>query len=331
MVTIKDIAKKANVAISTVSYVLNGTKNVKPETKERIMNAIKELNYHPSMAARSLKSRKTLTIGIVVPDISNAFFTEIIRGIEDLFNEHAYSVILCNTDEDQAKELRYLNTLFEKDIDGLIFLGTGKNRDVFNNRKDFPVVVVDRKVVDKKAGESFSSVMIDNVHGGFEATNFLLSQNRSEVMLVIGDLSIQNSRDRLEGYKKALALHGVAYDESLVYECKVSHEAGYVFMDKLLEKPFAYRSIFAANDLLALGIMKALFQKGYRIPEDIAIVGYDNIPTSYLVVPALTTINQPKYQMGKKAGELLLKKINAESHLVEHIVLKPELVIREST
>jgi LacI family transcriptional regulator len=325
MVTIKDIAKRAKVAISTVSYVINNSKNVTPETKARVLSAIEELNYYPSMAARSLKTRRTLTVGIIVPDISNAFFTEIIRGIEDLFNKHDYSVILCNTDEDQDKEKRYLNTLYEKDIDGLIFIGTGKNEEIFKNRKEVPIVLVDRKV----SGD-FDSVMVDNVLGGFLATDHLLKRNRSKVMFLSGDLKLNTYFERLQGYKLGLKTHGIEFDESLIHQCKVSHEAGYQFMETLLNKPFDIRSIFAENDLIALGVMKALLNKGFRIPEDVAIVGYDNIPTSYLVDPSLTTIDQPKYLIGKKAGELLLSKMNGNRENKEQIVLDPELVVRES-
>ncbi|MDB5053853.1 MAG: Transcriptional regulator, LacI family [Bacilli bacterium] len=325
MVTIKDIAKRAKVAISTVSYVINNSKNVTPETKARILSAIDELNYYPSMAARSLKTRRTLTVGIIVPDISNAFFTEIIRGIEDLFNKHDYSVILCNTDEDQDKEKRYLNTLYEKDIDGLIFIGTGKNEEIFKNRKEVPIVLVDRKV----SGD-FDSVTVNNVLGGFLATDHLLKRNRSSVMFLAGDLKINTYFDRLQGYKLGLKTHGLEFDESLVHLCKVSHEAGYQYMEKLLTKPFDIRSIFVENDLIALGVMKALLIKGIRIPEDVAIVGYDNIPTSYLVVPSLTTIDQPKYLIGKKAGELLLSKINGNKEAKKQIVLDPEIVVRET-
>jgi LacI family transcriptional regulator len=326
MATIKDIAKRANVAISTVSYVLNDSKNVKPETKERIMKIIEELNYHPRMVARSLKTRKTLTIGIIVPDISNMFFTEIIRGIEDLFNKHDYSVILCNTDEDQSKESKYIKTLFEKDIDGLIFLGTGKNQqNLLKNKKNIPVVIVDRKI-----GDEFNSVMVNNLKGGYLATEYLLKKHHSEVLFLSGSLAVSTYFDRLSGYKEALRANGYAFNEALVHQCEASSDGGYLCIEKLFDKSFPFKSIFAANDLIALGAMKALIKRGIKIPEEVSIIGYDNIPTSYLVIPALTTVNQPKYLMGEQAGRLLLKQIKEEMNGEEQIVLDPELIIRET-
>jgi LacI family transcriptional regulator len=178
--------------------------------------------------------------------------------------------------------------------------------------------------------------MVNNVLGGYLATDHLLKKNRSNVLLLTGDLNLSTCFDRMQGYKEALKEHGYEFDESLVHECKVSHEAGVQFMDNLLSKPFEIRSVFAANDLLALGAMRSLMNHGKRIPEDFAIVGYDNIPTSHLVVPSLTTIDQPKYLMGKRAGELLLKKMKnqteqvEEEDQVEQIVLDPELIVRES-
>jgi LacI family transcriptional regulator len=326
LVTIKDIAQKAKVAVSTVSYVLNGTKNVKPATKERILLAIKELNYTPRMVARSLKTRKTQTIGIIVPNISNVFFVEIIRGIEDIFNHHGYSVILCNTDEDRQKEIRYLQTLFDKDIDGLIFLGTGKNQNVLNNKQDTPVVVVDRRL-----GEEFNSVLVDNVFGGYLATDYLLTKTKSEVLFLSGQLTLSTYFDRLLGYKEALKVHGYGYSENLVYQCQASHDGGYQCIENLIKDSFEIKSIFAANDLIALGAMKALIKNGIRIPEEVSIVGYDDIPTSSLVVPALTTVEQPKYLMGKRAAELLLKQINNEKIDEKKLILKPKLIIRETT
>jgi LacI family transcriptional regulator len=325
MTTIKDIAKQADVAASTVSYVLNNTKNVKPETKERILKVIKELHYQPSAVARSLKTKKSLTIGIMIPDISNMFFTEIVRGIEDIANEYEYNVILCNTDEDEKKEKRYLDNLYNKHIDGLIFVGTGKNQQILKDKQHIPVVAVDRKI-----GYNFGSVMVDNVKGAYIATNYLLEKNGADVILLTGPLSLSTYFERMTGYIEALREKGLEYNENIVRECPVGHEGGYTALEDLLEKNVGLRSIFASNDLIALGAMKALIKRGVRIPEEVSIVGYDDIPTASIITPALTTIQQPKYNMGRKAAELLLNSMTKQAVKERHIVLEPKLVIRET-
>ena len=325
MATIRDIAKSANVAASTVSYVLNGTKSVKPETRERILKIMQDMDYQPSIVARSLKTKKTLTIGIIVPDISNIFFIEIVRGIEDISHKHGYSVILCNTGEDRQKEIKYLNTLINKDIDGLIFLGTGKNRQILRNNKDIPVVIVDRKL-----GEGFCSVMIDNVKGGFIAADYLLKKNGPEMAFITGPLAISTYFDRMTGYMNALKAHNCEFNEELVIECRVSHEGGYEAVESLLKREINVKSVFAANDLIALGAMRALIKKGIRIPEEVSIIGYDDIPAASIVTPALTTVEQPKYSMGEKAAGLLFGQINKQDLSDMHVVLEPRLIVRET-
>ncbi len=326
MATIKDIALKAGVSISTVSYILNNTKNVRPETRQRVMAVIEEMNYYPSALAVSMKTKRTQTIGIIVPDISNMFFTEIIRGIEDYANQFGYSVILCNSDENQQKEKKYINTLFKKEIDGLIFVGTGKNPDILKKKKDMPIVIVDRKI-----GNEFSSVMVNNINGGFMATEYLIQKNKTSVYLLTGPLKLSTYFDRMTGYRQALNAYNVNYNESYVVECQVSHEGGYQGVEQILQRGQEVRSIFAANDLIALGAMKALVHKGYRIPEDVSVVGYDDIPTASIVIPALTTIEQPKYMMGEKAAENLIRQMSQTQIQPEHIELEARLIIRESS
>ncbi len=326
MATISDIAKKANVAISTVSYVINNTKNVKPETRDRILKIIEEMDYEPRVVARSLKTKKSLTIGIIVPDIANMFFIGIIRGIEDVANKFGYSVILCNTDEDTEKEKKYLNTLISKDIDGLIFVGTGKNQNILEDRLNISIVVVDRKL-----GEGFNSITVDNIRGGFLATDYLIRKNGTEVLLLTGPLSINTYFDRMKGYMEALQLNGQVYNELLVHQTSVSHEGGYKAIEDILGKGVKqFKSVFASNDLIALGAIKALTKRGIKVPEDVAIVGYDDIPAASIHTPSLTTVMQPQYVMGEKAMELLLEQIKGRLMKARQVVLKPDLIIRES-
>lgn len=325
MPTIKDVAKRAGVATSTVSYVLNNNKKLKPETVERVLAAVEELGYRPNLIARSLKTRKTATIGIIVPDIANAFFTEIIRGIEDISEKNDHSVILCNTYEDMDKEEKYLNILLNRDIDGLIFVGTGKNPRILSNIRNVPIVVVDRRI-----GDSFPSVMVNNEKGGYLAASHLLKRKKEEILLLSGPLAINTYFERLNGYLKAVKEAGMHRNELLIYECEVSYDGGQKTMEDILNHSIHFGSIFAANDLIALGAYNTLMNNGIRIPADLPLVGFDDIPTAHIITPGLTTVRQPTYRIGSKAAEILFRHVNGESKEIEHLVLEPELVVRET-
>jgi LacI family transcriptional regulator len=326
MVTIKDIAKKANVAVSTVSYVLNNKKKVSPETRARILKVIEEYNYQPRSVARSLKTGKTLTIGIIMPDITNLFFTEMTRGIEDTANQYGYTVILCNTDKNPQKELDYLNTLYSKDVDGIIFVGTCKNHQIIRNREDTPIVMID-----SKAGGHMTSVQVNNIRGGFIATSHLLERKKSEVLLLTGPLPASTYFERMTGYLNALRSKGFEYNELMVHECDVSFQGGYNVIQTILDKKIEVHSVFAVSDVIALGAIRAMVEKGIKIPQEVLVVGYDDISISSMFIPSLTTVRQPKYLMGQKAVELLIGKIKDPLRKVDHVVLEPELIIREST
>lgn len=325
MVTIKDVAKRAGVSVSTVSYVINNKKKVKPQTKEKIFKVIDELKYSPNLTARSLKTKKTNSIGVIVPDLSNMFFTEIIKGIEDVASKENYVIILCSTYENVEKEEKDLKTLLNKNIDGLIFIGTGKTYIPQINKK-VPIVLVDRKL-----GESNLSVMVNNKIGGFLATDHLLNKRDSEVFLFTGPLTINTYFERMNGYLEALRKHGYDYNEKLIINCDVSYAGGMEASKKLISNITTIKSIFAANDLIALGIIKAVLQSGLKIPDNVMIVGFDDIPTSSIVNPSLTTIRQPTYLMGTKAAELILNQLSNKPIENKHIILEPELIIRDTT
>ena len=326
MATIRDIAKKANVAVSTVSYVLNNTKKVKPETRERILEVIKELDYHPRSVARSLKTRKTMTIGVVLPDITNLFYAETIRGIEDAANQYGYNIILCNTDMDSKKEMNYLNTLYSKDVDGVIFLGSCFNYQLVRSKPDTPIIFINSKI-----GDNFSSVSINDVKGGYIATKHLLERKKSDVIFFTGPLSRSWFFERMTGYIDALKSEGHRYNELLVQECDVSFKGGYDKAHAFFSQNTEIRSLFAVSDVIALGVIRALKEIGLRVPEDISVVGYDDISISEMFIPALTTVRQPKYMMGQKAVDLLMRKIKDNIVENEIFIVEPELIIRESS
>jgi LacI family transcriptional regulator len=326
MVTIKDVAEKAGVSQSTVSYVLNKKKKVKQITKDKIIKAAEELNYTPNLIARSLKTKKTNTIGIIIPDLSNIFFAEIIRGIENITNKHDFTIILCCTYDDIEKEKKYLNTLLMKDVDGLIVIGTTKTHHLLRNVENLPIVVVDRKL-----GSDFMSILVNNKKGGFLATNHLLERKKNEIYLFTGPLSSSTCFDRMNGYIDALKQHGLDYNESFILECELSYEGGIKATETIISEKRKFDAIFAGNDLIALGTINTLIKKGYKVPEDVSIVGYDDISTASIFYPALTTIRQPKYLMGIKAAELIIDYINKKIIENNHIVFEPELIIRESS
>lgn len=325
MATIKDVAKYAGVSTSTVSYVLNNNKPLKAETRRRVMEAVEVLGYRPNLIARSLKTRKTATIGVIVPDIANAFFTEIIRAIEDVSEKNNHSLILCNTYENSEKEERYLTILLNREIDGLIFVGTGKNPRILSDIKGIPIVVVDRRL-----GDSYPSVMVDNEKGGYIATSHLLKRKREEVLFLSGPLSINTYFERLTGYLRALKDADFARNELLIHECEASYDGGQRAMEEILDHRIQFGSIFAANDLIALGAYNSLMKKGIRIPENMLLIGFDDIPTAHIITPGLTTIRQPAYGIGTNAAEILYSHLLHSPKKIEHIVLEPELVIRET-
>jgi DNA-binding LacI/PurR family transcriptional regulator len=326
MTTIKDVAKRAKVATSTVSYIINNKKKVKKETKERVLKAIEELNYSPNLVARSLKTKKSNSIGVIVPDLSNEFFIDIIKGIEDTMSVEGYTIILCSTYEDPIKETTYLKVLLKKNIDGLIFIGIGRSQSIEQKARDIPIVIVDRKL-----GKNLPSVTVNNEKGGFLATDFLLNKRNSDVILLTGPLSINTYFERKVGYMQAYKIHNHEPNEQLIINCEVNHEGGFHAMETLLNEGVSFQSVFASNDLIALGAMKAIFKMGLKIPDDILIIGYDGIKASLFINPELTTIEQPRYLMGTKSAEILLKEMKNQNILNKHIVLEPKLIVRGTT
>lgn len=326
MAKLKDVADLTGLSISTISYVLNGKKKVKEETYQRIMEAVEKVGYRPNQLARSLKTRQTLTIGVVVPDISNEFFPQIVKGIDDKAHDFNYNIILCNTNNDVDREEDYINTLLSKDIDGIIFIGTAKSQTILENKTNIPIVLVDRKM-----GEQYISVVSDNYKGGYLATEHLIERGKKSIALLSGQVFIKTFFDRMKGYMDALKDNSIIYNEDYVVGCDFTTQGGYDGINELIKKNIEFNAVFAANDLIALGAMRALMENGKKIPDDVAIVGYDDIVISSTVMPSLTTIRQPKYEMGQYAADILIKSIANKSLIQEHIVLQPSMIVREST
>lgn len=335
MATIKDVAQKAGVSITTVSHVINETRYVSDELTEKVYEAMRALNYRPNIIARSLRSGRTKTIGLVIPDISNPFFADFSRRIEDNGFAHGYNVILCNTDENPAKEEMYVNVLISKQVDGLIFFSSGNSKSFKNivSLGEVPVVITDREP------EEIDSdiVLIDNHAGGYQATQYLISLNHKRIACISGPSPIRPSAHRVEGYRSALEEAGIAIDEELIRSGDFRSLSGEREMRALLELSDPPTAVFACNDMMALGAMRAIKNANLNIPADISVVGFDNTPISALVYPQLTTISQPIKEMADLAVELLIEKIDIKEEQkrqkeltpeYKRIVLDTELVVR---
>ncbi|SMB93451.1 transcriptional regulator, LacI family [Thermanaeromonas toyohensis ToBE] len=320
------MAKRAKVGISTVSRVLNNSGYVSPKTRERVLKAIEELNFEPNYLAKSLSSGKTRTIALILPDITNPFFPAIARGVEDAVKRKEYHVILCNTDGDSQQEALHAKALREKAVDGLIFTASSKNNKHVLELVEvgIPVVLIDRRV----EGNNLDAVLVDNVAGAYEATKYLIGLGHKYIGFIAGP-DVTTALERQEGYCRALKEAGIEVKEKLIQPGNFRYESGYTGALNLLE--YGVTAILAANDLMALGAMRAIEEKGLRIPQDIAVVGFDDIPLASLVKPALTTVNQPAYQMGALAAEILLERIEGKrAGEPKEVILTPSLVIRES-
>ena len=323
MATMREVAKLAGVSVATVSRVLNQNGYVNQETEKRVKEAIQTLNYKPNEVARSLYKKSSRTIGLIVPDISNPFFPELVRAVEDVMNIYDYTVILCNSDEKGDKEKEYIDILKQRYVDGII-LTTNQLTSEELSHINVPVVVLDRPL-----DHSFPSVVANNYEGARMATNYLYKQGCRRIAHIQGTLHVVNALERFRGYQDEMKSLGL-WDETLVFIGNYQmSEAKIATMEALTNQKID--GIFAGNDVMAAGALKAAQQLGLRVPEDLAIIGYDNIPLAEMTTPELTTISQPIYDMGAIAARLLVKKIEGKPIDQIHHVLPVKLVRREST
>ncbi len=326
--TIKDVANLAGVHPSTVSRVINNDSRISEKTKNKVLLIIKKLGYTPNAIARGLKTKRTNTLGMLIPDITNPFFAEIARGVEDAANKNNFNVILCNTDDKLKKERTYLEILRGKRVDGLI-LGTAHIRDksiLELEKKKFPYILVSRNI----EGLDKNCVIVDDVAGGIIVTEYLIKLGHRRIAHITGPLKTRSALNRLKGYKLALKKYEIEYRDELAGQGDFRIKGGYQVMKRFLKLPEPPTAIFAANDLLALGAIQVILKKKYHIPEDFCIIGFDDIRLASFVYPPLTTIRQPMLEMGAIAVKMLLKIIEEGEFNQRKIVLKPKLIIRES-
>lgn len=337
-VSIKDIAKQANVSTATVSLVLNKKQSsfISKATRQRILELAKELNYRPNVLARGLVKKKTNTIGVVIPDVIYPFFTEVIHGIETLANESDHKVILCYSGSKQEKEAEYVNMLLEQRVEGIIIAPLADNRNIKIFKRliqdGFPLVFVDR-YLDEVNG---SYVVTDNAKGAYKAVRHLVKLGHKRILLLTTGTKISTVQSYLEGYKKALAKDNLSYRESLIKRCEETEAGenrlflGYNIMKSFLLRKPHFTAIFATDDNFAVGAIKAVKEKELRVPEDIAVVGFDDLPFSSFVDPPLTSVMQQKYEMGEKAVKTLIEIVKKDDVQLRKILLEPKLVIRQS-
>ena len=328
MTTIREVAERAGVSATTVSHVLNGTRRVDPGTVTRVTRAIEELGYRPNAVARSMRHGQTYTIGVVIPDVSNPFFADLARAIEDATFAGGYSAIFCNSDGDEGKEARYLDVLLSKKVDGLLLVSAGQSSERLRHVVDTgpPMVIVDRELDDL----GVSQVMVDNHEGGRLAGRYLVGLGHRRIGVIVGPDILRPSARRLDGFRAELAAAGADLPDDLVARGSFRSREGRAAMQSLLRLPERPTAVFAENDLMALGAMGAIHDAGLRIPHDISIMGFDDVAFSELSTPGLTTVSQPVPQMAATAMRLLFERLHDRTLAPTRVVLPVSLVERRS-
>jgi DNA-binding LacI/PurR family transcriptional regulator len=327
MVKIKDVADAAGVSTATVSRVLADKPHVRQEVKARVMEVVKKLNYRPNRVARSLRARKSTIIGLIVSDIENPFFQQVSRAVEDAAHEQGYSVMLCNNDEDPDKEQRYLHLIRDESLAGVILSPTRQTADNFAEVSDLkiPMVVIDRRV----SNAEVDNILIDNVQAAHTLATHLIEHGYRRIGAIFG-MGSTTGRERREGFVRALKQHDLQPSADLVKYANPREEDGFNTTMKLLQLSDPPDAILASNSLLAAGALRALRESQKAIPEEIALASFDDTTWANLVVPALTVIKQPTYEIGRTAAELLIKRIQNPKRSNREVTLKAQLIIRQS-
>lgn len=328
-VTVKDVAKRAGVSTATVSRVLSGQRGVTPELVERVRNAIEALNYHPNRTARSLRSQTTQIIGVLISDIQNPFFTSVVRGIEKVLEKADYTLILCNSDEDPAREQRLLATLYSEQVAGMIIAPTLSQPERYAaiSQKGVPTVIIDRPI----QRLPLDSVVVSNLQGAFLATRHLIDLGHTRIGFIGGPDRLGNARERKDGFLQTLKMAGIQTSEPFIQEGDFHQESGYKAMMRLLCLDHKPTAVLVANNLMTLGALQAIYEQGLSIPEDISIVGFDDMSWATSLRTPLTAVVQPTFNLGASAAELVLERIRNPNRPVCQVVLETQLNIRAST
>lgn len=328
MVSTKDVARVAGVSVSTVSHVVNETRFVAPQTKQNVQEAIRELGYQPSSLARALKSNRTKAIGMLVASSTNPFFAEVVRGVEEGCYRSGYSLILCNSGEQPGRQSSYLDTLRQKRVGGLVVMTVNRGpkfQQTLGSFVDLPKVVLDSKPFPNAC-----AIGDDSVLGGRLATEYLIERGLKRIGCLTGPKDHSLSRERLSGFKAAMHDAGLEIVPDWIVATELTAFGGYNATTQMLDTAERPQAVFAFNDLMAMGAYRAVMERGLSIPDDISIVGYDDLEIASYMFPSLTTIRQPSFDLGLEAAEILIRNLETKAEIPSVIHLTPELVIRDS-
>jgi DNA-binding LacI/PurR family transcriptional regulator len=332
-INIKDVAKEAGVSTATVSRVLRNYSGVRNKTRKKVLKVVSELNYEPNAVARSLRQKKTYTIGIIVGNVLSQFYSVIAKSVEDVANKSGYNVILCNGDDNPEKELRYLKVLKANRVGGIILTPTGKNVDYINGLIDsgMEIVLLDRLI----DGVKCDAVLIDNEESAYKAVKHLIDQGYRKIGIINGYIDRTTGKGRLDGYLKALKEENIPIDKSLIKNGDFKKRSGIDLARELLERPDGPEAIFVTNIDLTLGAIMSIKEMGLNIPNDIGVVGFDDSEWALILSSPLTVVSQPVYSLGSAAAELLIKKIEGDDSSINtnptKTIFPTDLIVRNST
>ncbi len=328
-ITIYDVAREANVSMATVSRVVNHNPNVKPTTRKKVLGVIDDLGYRPNAVARGLASKKTTTVGAIIPDISSVFYSELTRGIEDIATMYKYDTILSNSDQNIDKEISLINSMLEKQVDGILFMGGKITEEHINQFKTSPVPVVLAATYDPT--NTLPSVNIDYEAAAFEATMKLIGNEKVQPAFITGDDYVQSNYLKRAGYERALSESGITLDENLIAKGQCNYDGGMKSIQKLLKSDYDIKQVFVVTDETSLGVIHGAQDLGYKVPEDIEVTGFNNTRIAMMVRPTLTTVMQPMYDIGAVAMRLLTKYMNKEEVGETEVILPHRMIERDST
>ena len=328
-VTMKDVAREAGVSTATVSHVINKTRFVEKETKDKVLRVMKKLDYYPNFAAQSLRSQKTKVIGLIVPDIANFFFTALIRGTENTLRKYGYNLILADSDENLEIEKEQVRVFNAKLIDGLIVAPASGDHAFLEKllNRNSPVVFINRKPQGYCPGDC---VLVDNAEGAYKAVSALINKGHSRIGVITGVPGLTTSEERVEGYERALVDYGIKVDQNLIKIGNSRYDGGYKLMKELLLNS-NITALFVVNNLMTIGAIQFLKEKHVKVPDELAIIGFDDYKWASITNPPLSVVKQPSRRIGEKASELLIRRIKKEeTGDYKEYRLLTELVIRES-
>lgn len=329
-VTIYDVAREANVSMATVSRVVNGNPNVKPSTRKKVLEVIEKLGYRPNAVARGLASKKTTTVGVIIPDISSIFYSELARGIEDIATMYKYNIILSNSDQNKDKELHLLNTMLGKQVDGIVFMSGNITDEHVEQFDKSPAPIVLAASIEND--NAVPSVTINYEQAAFDAVTALIEKGHTRIAHVAGpQVEPINGVKKLAGYRKALEKANLSYNEELVVVGDYTYDSGIEAFEKINEFADKPTAIFVGTDEMALGVIHGAQDLGINIPNDLEVIGFDNTRLAMMVRPQLTTVVQPMYDIGAVAMRLLTKYMNKEKVEDSTVVLPHRIEYRDST